>query len=66
MAWSSLPDTLQDPTRFFYNFTARRYASVVVRLSVRSSERPTVCPRQAGIVSKRLDVESWFWLGSFL
>ena len=43
-------------------FTARRYASavlaVVVCLCVRLSVRPSVCPSQAGIVSKRLQIGS--------
>ena len=36
-------------------FTARRYASAVYAVVV----CPSVCPSQAGVVSKRLDELSW-------
>jgi len=46
-------------------FTARRYASAVCAMAVCPSVCLSVCPSQAGAVSKRLDESSWFWHGGF-
>jgi len=42
----------------FYRASARRYASAVYAVVVCLSVRPSVCPSQAGIVSKLLNVGS--------
>ena len=41
-------------------FTARRYASAVFAVLVYPSVRPSVCPPQAGMASKRLDESSTY------
>jgi len=51
-----------DKASFHTIFTARRYASMVYAVVV----CPSVCPSQAGIVSKQLAERAGFWHGSFL
>ena len=48
----------EEEVRFSLIFTARRYASAVLAVVVCPSVRLSVCPSQAGIVSKRQHIES--------
>jgi len=41
-------------------FTARCHASAVLAMALCLSVRPSVCPSQVGVLSKRLNESSWF------